>query len=252
MTGMDSDKIRISVVTVTYNAAGTVADTIRSVLSQTYLPYEYIVVDGRSGDDTVAIVNSFKDEFEDKGIGFSVISEKDNGIYDAMNKGVAMAGGDIVGIINADDWYEAYALATVADAYRSDPFDLFYADIRMVLPDGRSFIKHSRDRKYATSRDWNHPTTFITKDIYRKYKYHTDTIHDDYDLILRLKRAGARVCVVNKVIADFRMNGVSHKRSIAAAVNSIKIKYGIYRQNGYSRLYLFECLIVEAGKLIIG
>ncbi len=249
---MDSDNIRISVVTVTYNAEKTVADTVRSVLSQTYAPYEYIVVDGRSDDDTVGIVNSFKGEFEDKGIGLTVISEKDNGIYDAMNKGVAMADGDIVGIINADDWYETDALSVVADAYRNAPFDLFYADIRMVLPDGRSFIKHSRDRKYATSRDWNHPTTFITGEIYRRYKYRTDTIHDDYDLILRLKKDGARVCVVNKVIADFRMNGVSHKRSAAAAIKSVKIKYGIYRQNGYSRLYLFECLLVEAGKLIIG
>ena len=163
-----------------------------------------------------------------------------------------MSDGDVVGIINADDWYETDALAVVADAYRKAPFDLFYADIRMVLPDGRSFIKHSKDRRYATSRDWNHPTTFITKDIYRRYKYRTDNIHDDYDLILRLKKDNARVCVVNKVIANFRMNGVSHRRSIGAAINSIKIKYGIYRRNGYSRLYLFECLLVEAGKLIIG
>ena len=249
---MNRPDVKISVVTVAYNSASTISDTIRSVLDQTYPPYEYIVIDGASKDDTVAVVNGFKDEFDDKGIALTVVSEKDNGMYDAMNKGVSKATGDIVGIINSDDWYEKDALSVVADAYVSRPFDLFYADLRMVFPDGRSFVKHSKNRRYATSRDWNHPTTFIAKDIYRKYLYRTDTIHDDYDLILRLKRENARITVVNKVIADFRMSGVSHRRSLRAAISSIKTKYGIYRQNGYSRLYIFECVIVEAGKLIIG
>ena len=249
---MDDSAIRISIVTVTFNSAETVRDTIRSVLGQTFAPYEYIVIDGKSTDDTVEIVNGYRGEFEKKGIELVVVSEEDSGIYDAMNKGVAKARGDIVGIINSDDWYEKCALEVVANAYKDSPFDLFYADIRMVLPDGRTFIKHSKNRRYATSRDWNHPTTFITKEIYDKYQYRTDTIHDDYDLILRLKKDNARVTVVNTVIANFRMNGVSHKRSLLAALESIKVKYGIYRQNGYSRLYIFECVLVEAGKLIIG
>ena len=249
---MDRSDIKISIVTVTYNSSGTVRDTIRSVLGQTFAPYEYIVIDGRSDDDTVEIVNGYRSEFEKKGIDLVVVSEKDDGIYDAMNKGVAKARGDIVGIINSDDWYETCALEVVADAYDKSRFDLFYADIRMVLPDGRTFIKHSKNRRYATSRDWNHPTTFITKEMYEKYSYRTDTIHDDYDLILRIKKDNARVTVVNTVIANFRMNGVSHKRSLLAALSSVKVKYGIYRQNGYSRLYIFECVLVEAGKLIIG
>ena len=249
---MDSRDLKISVVTVTFDSAATFEDTIRSVLAQTYSPFEYIVIDGGSTDATLAVIESHRSVFEEKGIKLTVVSEADNGIYDAMNKGTKMASGDVVGIINSDDWYESDALETVAKAYLESPFDLFYADIRMVLPDGKSFVKHSRDRKYATSRDWNHPTTFITKDIYNRYSYRTDTIHDDYDLILRIKRDGAKVRVVNKVIANFRMNGTSHKRSLSAAASSVKIKYGIYRRNGYSRLYIFECLLVEAGKLIIG
>ncbi len=169
-----------------------------------------------------------------------------------MNKGVALASGDVVGIINSDDWYENDALSVVAGSYCASPFDLFYADIRMVRPDGSSFVKHSKDRAYATSRDWNHPTTFIARHIYDKYRYRNDTIHDDYDLILRIKKDGAKTVVVNQVLANFRMNGVSHRKSIASAIRSIKIKYSIYRQNGYSRFYMFECVIVEAGKLIIG
>ena len=249
---MDEDRVRISVVTVTYNSAATVGETVRSVLDQTYPVYEYIIIDACSTDDTLAIVEGYRADFEGIKAKLIVVSEPDEGIYDAMNKGTQLASGDIVGIINSDDRYEADALKVVADTYRQDPFDLFWADIRMVRPDGRSFIKHAKDRSYATSRDWNHPTTFITKKIYEKYRYRCDNIHDDYDLILRLKRDGAKTRVVNKVLADFSMSGVSHKRSVKAAVSSIRTKYMIYRRCGYSRWYLIECIMVEAGKLIIG
>ena len=249
---MGKDNVKISIVTVSYNSEATITDTIRSVLEQTYPPFEYIIIDGGSSDKTLDIVESFRDEFERKSIALIVVSEKDDGIYDAMNKGVTKATGDIVGIINSDDRYEPEALFTVASTYENTPFDLFYADIRMVFPDGRSFVKHSRNRRYATSRDWNHPTTFIARSIYDKYLYRTDTLHDDYDLILRLKKDNVRTVVVNKVLADFSMNGVSHKRSLSGALSRIKIKYGIYRRNGYGWYYIFECVIVEFGKLIIG
>ena len=243
---------RISIVTATYNSAATLPRTMSSVLAQTYPAYEYIIIDGGSNDGTLAAIEKTRESFDEKGIRLIVVSEPDNGMYDAMNKGVEKASGDIIGIINSDDWYESDALETVAKAYKEAPFDLFYADIRMVLPDGKSFVKHSRNRKYATIRDWNHPTTFITKDMYNRYSYRTDTIHDDYDLILRLKHDGARVRVVNRVIANFRMNGRSHSRSFKTAMDSIKVKYDIYRRNGYSRVYIIETMLEEFGKLIIG
>ncbi len=252
MSMMDKADLKISIITVTFNSADTFADTISSVLGQTFLPYEYIVVDGMSTDLTLSVIEGFRDEFEKKKVALTVISEKDNGIYDAMNKGIKKATGDIVGIINSDDWYEADALKTVADAYIQDGFELFYADLRLIRPDGISFIKHSKNRRYATSRDWNHPTTFITREVYEKYRYRTQSLHDDYDLILRLKKAGVRTVVVNKVLANFRMNGASHSRSVRNAIKSVGEKYAIYRQNGYSRFYIVECLLEEAGKLIIG
>lgn len=244
--------ITISVITVTYNSGATLADTINSILSQSVMPYEYIIVDGKSSDNTLDIAEQYRSQIEDAGIRFTVISEPDNGIYDAMNKGIDMACGKIIGIINSDDWYENNAIEVVTNTYEKQPFDLFYADLRMIKPDGTSFVKHSKNRRYATSRDWNHPTTFITKEMYDQYKYKNDTIHDDYDLILRLKKANAKIVVVNEVIANFRMNGVSHVRSISKALSRMKIKYGIYRQNGYSPLYFAECFLVEVGKLIIG
>lgn len=249
---MNKDDIKISVITVTYNSESTLADTMRSVAEQTYLPYEYIIVDGKSSDGTLSVAESFRGDLEAKGVRLDIISEPDKGIYDAMNKGIDRASGDIIGIINSDDRYEKDALEVVASEYAREEFDLFYADLRMVKPDGTSFIKHARDRKYATSRDWNHPTTFITKRIYDRYHYKTETIHDDYDLILRLKRHKVKTRVVNRTLAEFSMNGVSHSRSVTAAIKSIKTKYAIYRNNGYGPGYFFECLIVELGKLIIG
>lgn len=244
--------MKISVITVSHNAAGTIAHTIESVLSQTYAPYEYIIKDGGSTDDTLQIARRYAPDFEKRGISYRILSEKDNGIYDAMNRGIEEATGEIIGMINADDWYEPVALAVVKETMEKTPFDLFYADLRMWIDENRSFIKRARNRRYATSRDWNHPTTFITREMYQKYRYRNETIHDDYDLILRMKKDGVRIVVANEVLANFRMNGVSHERKVSSALQRAKIKYQIYRRNGYSPFYLIECYGVELAKLIIG
>jgi len=241
-----------SIITVTYNSEDTIKRAMESVINQTYSPKEYIIVDGKSGDNTVAVAESFREKAEEKGISLIIISEPDNGIYDAMNKGIRIACSDIIGMINSDDYYEEDALKKVNDVYEKEQFDVFFADLYMHLKDGNSFIKHSKNRRYMTSRDWNHPTTFITKKVYENNEYKTETIHDDYDLILRLKKAGAKISVLNEPIAHFTMNGVSHERNVKEAFKRVGIKYKIYRDNGYSRLYIFECLLVEVAKLVIG
>ena len=244
--------MRISIITVSYNAEDTIAQTIESVLNQTVAPYEYIIKDGGSTDSTISIAEGYMDKFAARGISFKIVCEKDNGIYDAMNHAIEMCTGDIVGMINADDWYEPEAVETVNKTFEDSPFDLFYADIRLHKNDNVTFVKKSRNRAYSTSRDWNHPTTFITREMYGKYSYKTETLHDDYDLILRMKKDGVRIKVVNEVLANFRMNGVSHERSIKRAFERAGIKYKIYRQNGYSPLYAIECYGVELAKLIVG
>lgn len=241
-----------SIVTVTYNSGELLRRAMESVLNQTCPPKEYFIVDGNSTDNTVEIAKSYEALAKEKGVRLEISSEPDKGIYDAMNKGIAKCTGDIVGMINSDDFYELDALEKVGKVYEEKGFDLFYADIRMWFEDGRSFVKKAKVRNYMTSRDWNHPTTFITKLQYNEEQYKNNTIHDDYDLILRLKRKGVKVCVLNEVIANFTMNGVSHKRNIADAIKRAKIKYKIYRDNGYSRLYIIECIGVEAAKLIVG
>ena len=102
---------RFSIVTPTFNSAKTIFTTVDSVLNQSFNGrYEHIIIDGGSTDNTLQIIESKRTEYEAKGIRLKVISEKDNGIYDAMNKGIRLARGEIVGIINSDDWYEKDAL----------------------------------------------------------------------------------------------------------------------------------------------
>lgn len=240
----------VSIITVSHNSEATIRRTIESVYSQSYHQIEYIIVDGVSTDCTMQIVEEYRERFQQKGIVYRCISEPDNGIYDAMNKGIKMASGSLIGIINSDDWYEPNAVECAVQNFKHQPYDLFYADIRIIGSKG-SFIKKAKDSKWVTSRYWNHPTTFIPRRIYEQYEYKTENIHDDWDLILRIRKAGCRVCVENTVLANFRRNGVSHEKSIKKAIQRANIKYKIYRDNGYSRWYFIECYGMEMAKLVL-
>lgn len=240
----------VSIVTVCYNGEKVIKETIESVLAQTYDELEYIIIDGKSNDKTMEIVCGYQQSFEEKGIRYKYISEPDCGIYDAMNKGIHMAEGELIGIINSGDWYEPGAVECAVQNFVNHPYDLFYADLR-VIGSRRSFIKKAKDSRWVASRYWNHPTTFIPRRIYEQYEYKTDSIHDDWDLILRIRKVGCRVCIANKVLANFRRDGVSHEKSIIKAIERAGIKYKIYRDNGYSRWYVVECYGVEVAKLVL-
>lgn len=244
--------ILVSIITVCRNSEATIRTTIESVLHQSYENIEYILIDGASSDGTVDIIRSYEKDFTNRGFSYRYISEPDEGIYDAMNKGIHLAAGEIVGMINSDDWYEPVTVATAVEAYRQQPYDLFYADLR-IIGDKGSFIKKSKDSNWITSRYWNHPTTFIPKRIYDQYQYKNENIHDDWDLILRIRKEkkDCKVCVVNKVLANFQRDGVSHEKSIRKAIERARIKYRIYRDNGYSRLYAVECYGVEMAKMVM-
>ncbi|MCM1262527.1 MAG: glycosyltransferase [Butyrivibrio sp.] len=249
---METGKPLVSIITVCRNSEKTIRDTIESVLNQTYDELEYIVVDGQSTDSTLEILHNYEGKFADRHITYRYISEPDEGIYDAMNKGIRMTSGEIVGIINSDDWYEPDAVRCAASHYSRQEYDLFYADLR-IISEGGSFIKKSRNSKWVTSRYWNHPTTFIPKRVYARYLYRNENIHDDWDLILRIRKGipDCRVCVVNEVLANFRRNGVSHEKGIHKAVERARIKYRIYRENGYGRLYVVECYGMEIAKMVV-
>jgi len=244
------NSVKTSIVTVCYNSEKTIERTLNSVLDQTCKNIEYIIIDGLSTDSTVSICESYRERFKNAGMDYRIYSEKDNGIYDAMNKGIKKATGDIVGIINSDDIYEKNAVQVMAEAFEREGFDLAYADIRMILPSGKTFIKKARNRKYTTSRDWNHPTQFVRRGVYDEFQYKCENISDDMDLFFRVKKAGKKILVINEVLADFTMGGVSSSIPIKEVPERIMRRYRIYVKNGYSRLYFFECAAFELIKYI--
>lgn len=245
--------MKFSIITICFNSEAVIRKTIESVLSQDYAgPVEYLIIDGASKDKTVEIAEEYRDQFKNKEYEYMISSEPDKGIYDAMNKGIRKSTGGIVGIINSGDWYEKQALSTVAEAYVSTPFDMFYADINLVKADGSIIVKHSRQDKIVTSRHWNHPTSFVTKKTYNELGvYRCEGIHDDFEFLLRVKKVGKRIVIKNVILANFMTGGTSNQKSFKKSIGRIKDRYKGYRVNGYSPLYIIECVGIEVAKAII-
>lgn len=248
---MTTQSIKVSVITVTFNSEETLAKTIESVLNQTYGRVEYIIMDGGSKDATVSIAEEYKERFAAKGYEFKIVSEPDRGMYDALNKGVALATGDIIGQINSDDWYEPDALETVANKFIDYPFDLFWSDLRIIKPTG-DMIKKAKITNFATSRHWNHPTTFIRAEVYKANPYSLISMYDDFELILRLRKQGVKMAVENKVLANFVFGGMSTKKDLKDTVRRIKISCNNYKINGYGLPYYIDRIVIETAKFILG
>lgn len=179
---------KISIITVSYNSASTICDTIESVLSQDYDNIEYIIVDGLSKDETPSIVKSYGTSIT------KFISEKDNGLYDAMNKGIELATGDIIGIINSDDIYaNSKVFSKVVSVFNQKNVDIVYGDLfyfKTEFPN--TPLRYYKGGVFSTKRVSfglmpPHPTFFIKKRVYEKYgKFDLQfTLSADFDLILR-------------------------------------------------------------------
>ena len=242
----------VSVITICFNSEAVIRKTIESVLAQTWDSIDYQIIDGASGDRTVAIAEEYRERFAEKGYSYRILSEPDHGIYDAMNKGIRRAAGELIGLINSGDWYEPDAVATAVQAYREDPYDLFYADINLVKESGSVMVKRSKHDRFPTSRHWNHPTMFVTRETYEELGlYRNEGIHDDFEFLLRARRAGKKITIVNKTIANFVTGGASNAKSFAKCKKRCLDRYRDYRINGYSRLAMIECVAIEAAKFIL-
>lgn len=245
--------MKVSVITICYNSSDCIARTIESVLKQSDKHMEYLIIDGDSRDNTVEIAESYRAAMEEAGIVYRVFSEPDKGIYDAMNKGVREAMGDVIGILNSGDTYEEIAVETARRTFAGTDCELMFGHIRMHKKDGSSFVKRARLRRFQTSRDWNHPTTFVKAEVAKENPFPMWGIHDDYGFYLKMRRQKRRIVIVDKVLANFFMGGVSNEKSPRAAIKRIMDRYRYcYRINGYSRLYLIECVAIEAAKMILG
>lgn len=205
--------MKISVITVVFNGEKTIRETIESVLSQDYAEVEYIVVDGNSTDNTVEIVRSFGDRIT------KFVSEKDQGIYDAMNKGIQLATGDVVGLLNADDIFASPdVLSQVAAAFHDAETDAVYGDLQYFDGTNGRVTRRWRAGQYRAGLflwGWMppHPTFFIRRGWYQKHGgFRLDMgTASDYELMLRMVHKNrAKLGYVQKVLVRMRVGGVSN------------------------------------------
>ncbi len=235
--------LRFTVVTVCFNAEKVIGKTIESVLEQHYAPYEYLIFDGASTDKTVDIAEGYRERFEKKGIKYAIRSEKDSGIYNAMNKGVKAATGDFISFLNAGDWYQADALWKVNRFYNEEEFDLTYGGLHYINPDGSVTIKMSKMDKFpVTSRHWNHPSMFLRREIYQKYGFDERfKAYADFHLYTKLRKVpGIKIRVIPEIITNFPADGVSTDVKMKKVLARGREKYRIYRDNGYGVIYWLE------------
>lgn len=196
------NKPLISVVTVVYNGEKHLEQTILSVLEQDYDNVEYIIVDGGSTDGTWDIIQKYEDAID------YWVSEPDGGIYDAMNKGTALATGEYIAFLNADDWYPADSLKLVATAALEESVDYIFGD--MDIYDENGFVKKRKPMHYKYGTPFGHQAFFVKNDLAKKYPFDTSfKIASDYDFMLTLIKGKCSYLQINKSLANFRMMGIS-------------------------------------------
>jgi glycosyltransferase involved in cell wall biosynthesis len=206
--------MKISVITVAFNNGTYIEDCIKSVLGQTYKNIEYIVVDGGSTDETLEIIKKYRDKIS------RWTSGPDNGIYDAMNKGIEMATGDVIGFLNSDDFYaDGGVVEKVAETFTSYGVQSVYGDLVYVNRNNNRTIRYWKAGEYRQgSVKWGwmppHPTFFVRKEIYERYGcFNTNLkIAADYELILRfLGKRKITTYYVSRVLIKMRIGGNSNK-----------------------------------------
>lgn len=205
--------MKVSIVTVVYNGEQYIEDCIQSVLAQNYPDIEYVVIDGGSKDSTVEKISKYADQIA------HFVSEPDKGIYDAMNKGIRAATGDIVGILNADDFYSSHdAIAKVVETFLEKGVEATFADVRFIKENDKN-----KTIRYYSSAKWYpekfargympaHPTFFTYRKYFASYGlYRTDMrIAADYELLIRfLYKEKLTYAYINACLITMRLGGIS-------------------------------------------
>ena len=231
--------MKVSIVTPTYNSAKTIVDTILSVNKQDYANIEHIIIDGGSKDNTLELIRNTPNRVK------KIISEPDKGIYDAMNKGVALATGDIVGILNSDDFYNSNdVIAKVVKTFQEGEYEGVYGDLEYV--DARNtnrVVRYWESKAYKEGlfkKGWHpaHPTFFVKKEVYDKYgnfnlKY---KIGADYEIMLRfIEKNRIKVAYIPETLVKMRVGGASNQ-SIKNIIKANIECYNAWKDNVLSIL----------------
>lgn len=228
----------ISIITATYNSAATVRDTFESILSQSFMDYELVVVDGVSKDGTLDIIREYEPRFEGR---MKWVSERDWGIYDAMNKGIGRATGDVIGILNSDDFYTSYdVLETVASAMEGSDVDAVYGDIHYVnngeLDKCVRYYSSAGFKRERMMQGWMpaHPSFYCRREVYQKYGLFDTSfkVAADFEQLLRLIYVeNIRIQYIPKDFVTMRTGGASTD-GLKARARIMKDHLRAFKKNG--------------------
>lgn len=221
--------MKVSLITVVYNGEKYLEQCILSIVNQTYLDIEYIVIDGGSTDGTLNIIDKYKSKIH------YFISEKDNGMYDALNKGIGMATGEIIGILNADDMLASnYVIEHIVSKFNTNNTDGVYGNLNYINPDKSDSIVRKWLSKPFKIRDielgWMpaHPTLYLKRDLFKQFGYYSLNFGTaaDYELMLRfLYKIGIKAVFLDELIVNMRIGGMSNasfKQRYLAMINDYK------------------------------
>jgi glycosyltransferase involved in cell wall biosynthesis len=242
--------VKISIITVVYNNEKTIKDALNSVLGQTYKDIEYIIIDGKSKDNTVSIIK----EYENK-LGY-FISEKDFGIYDAMNKGIKVASGDIIGILNSDDLYQdSTVLEAVMTQFIQNPaLDIVYGDLVYVKSDNvDKVIRNWQSNAYHTNFFENgnvppHPSLFVKKKVYEEAgHFNLDfKLAADYEFMLRIfKKHNFKSNYINKTIVRMRLGGATNQSFSNIKIQNLEILQAWKTNSLKAPVYLMPLRVIK-------
>lgn len=206
--------MKVSIITVCYNSAATIEDTIKSVLAQSHADIEYILIDGKSTDGTLEIINQYKNSIA------TILSEPDKGMYDAINKGINLCSGELVAILNADDFYiDEKVISDVVDKIKEEKAESLYADLYYVEEkDTSKVVRNWVSGKYSRKSflyGWMppHPSFFVRKRVYDQFGQFNLQLKSaaDYELMLRfLYKNNISTCYLPRPIVRMRIGGMSN------------------------------------------
>ena len=259
--------MKVSLITVTYNSSKTLSDTLQSVFNQTYSEIEYIIVDGASKDSTVSIIQEYEPKFNGR---MKWISEPDKGLYDAMNKGIQMASGNVIGILNSDDFFTSDDVLTrVAKEFESEPeLEAIYGDIHFVAADATLANPGKCTRYYSSAmfRPWllrfgfmpAHPSFYVRREVYEKYGLYDLDFRTSSDFEMMVRLFGKNKIKAKYIPMDFvtmraggeSTAGMEAKKKVNRDIAASLKKHGIFTCQAFQWMrYMWKAIELVYTKL---
>lgn len=232
---------KVSIVTVCFNADETIEKTLKSILDQTYTNYEYIIIDGASKDNTNQIIQKYLPKFQEKGITVQYVSEKDDGIYFAMNKAIHMARGEWIAFMNADDsYYDNQVLGDIFEGKTYEGYDVLYGDTNFVSYGGMKIVKPDPIEVLGDRGPFAHQSSFVKTEIMKDKLFDTSyELAADYQFFLELWLEHKRFYYIqNRIVSNFSTLGSSAKRNYKSNLELQKIRC-LHKIPGKSKLSIW-------------